>query len=429
VARSTVLRGDRGQERLNWLGLQLVAQERWLVLPMGASLGDGYLGVALFFAQLAELTGIKRYAQAARRALLPVPALLAALDAHAGDVLADVGGGADSGLGGISYGLARLATLLGDRDLADLAETAADLAGTAIALQGEAVSPDWASGLAGCLASMTAVHQETGSAAAARLASSCARQLALAGQAVLAGQIALAGQTTRTGQTMGQPWADTAAALPAGFAAGIAGIGGALAQFAAQFPGAQPPGAQYADVAHATVRAAASRLAGPGGSGPGSTGRGGTGRGGTGRGSTGPGWCCGTAGLLAATALTGTALTGTTLAPGETDPTAALLALADRPLLSDLSLRHGELGIIDATADVAAASEDPAMRRGWQRHAGLILAAVQRHGPACATPGGIPTPGLLDGLAGIGYGLLRLARPDTVPSVLLLAPTPAGEHH
>ena len=38
----------------------------------------------------------------------------------------------------------------------------------------------------------------------------------------------------------------------------------------------------------------------------------------------------------------------------------------------------------------------------------------------------VETPGLLSGLAGIGFGLLRAARPELVPSVLALEP-PRGE--
>ncbi len=36
----------------------------------------------------------------------------------------------------------------------------------------------------------------------------------------------------------------------------------------------------------------------------------------------------------------------------------------------------------------------------------------------CATPLAVETPGLMTGLAGIGYQLLRLADPASVPSVL-----------
>ena len=56
-----------------------------------------------------------------------------------------------------------------------------------------------------------------------------------------------------------------------------------------------------------------------------------------------------------------------------------------------------------------------------------ILSSIEQHGWRCGTPLGVETPGLLAGLAGIGYGILRSARPDIVPSVLALeAPLPQG---
>ncbi|WP_460397262.1 hypothetical protein, partial [Actinophytocola sediminis] len=62
-----------------------------------------------------------------------------------------------------------------------------------------------------------------------------------------------------------------------------------------------------------------------------------------------------------------------------------------------------------------------------RRRAGLVLDAIHRYGPAGGVPREVPTPGLLTGLAGIGYGLLRLGFADRVPSVLLFEPTrPTG---
>jgi lantibiotic modifying enzyme len=52
--------------------------------------------------------------------------------------------------------------------------------------------------------------------------------------------------------------------------------------------------------------------------------------------------------------------------------------------------------------------------------AGALLAALDRFGPRCATPDSVSSPGLLTGLAGIGYELLRLGFGARVPSVLLL---------
>jgi lantibiotic modifying enzyme len=90
----------------------------------------------------------------------------------------------------------------------------------------------------------------------------------------------------------------------------------------------------------------------------------------------------------------------------------------------DLSLCHGELGIVEAlTGD--RADHVAAIRR---RRAGLILDAYGQYGPTCGTPGGVPTPGLLGGVAGIGYGLLRLGHPERVPSVLLLEPSLPTDH-
>jgi lantibiotic modifying enzyme len=92
-------------------------------------------------------------------------------------------------------------------------------------------------------------------------------------------------------------------------------------------------------------------------------------------------------------------------------------------VLRDLSACHGELGIAEALAVLASTGSRTAYRARRHR-AGLILDVISRHGPYCGTPGGITTPGLLNGLAGIGYGLLRLGFAERVPSVLLLEPGP-----
>ncbi|MFC3896161.1 type 2 lanthipeptide synthetase LanM family protein [Lentzea rhizosphaerae] len=88
--------------------------------------------------------------------------------------------------------------------------------------------------------------------------------------------------------------------------------------------------------------------------------------------------------------------------------------LASREPLRDMSLCHGELGVVEA---LAAHHPSAATRR-----TALLLGALDEHGARCATPGGVASPGLLTGLAGIGHGLLRQGFP--VPSVLQLEPDP-----
>ena len=87
-----------------------------------------------------------------------------------------------------------------------------------------------------------------------------------------------------------------------------------------------------------------------------------------------------------------------------------------------MSLCHGELGALEPLVWLAD-RDHPAAEAIRRRRAGLVLAAVQQYGPYCGTPRGVASPGLLTGLAGIGYGLLRLGFGGQVPSVLLLEPS------
>lgn len=357
VADRIVARSLADGERVNWLGLELVDETQWLVLPMGAGLAHGYTGVALFLAQLAELSGIPRYGEIARAAIGPVPTLFDTLSSRA-DLLTAIGCGGLYGLGGVAYGLARLSTLLDDDVVRGWAIRAVGLAETVAAAPNP---PGWAGGHAGCLAAMAATGTELGHDPATRLATASADRL-----------LEMSGRTNR------EP--------PIGFADGVAGIGWALGRFA-EISG-DP---RYAGPALDAVRRAGT--------------------------TNHPGWCSGLAGVEVARL-------GATASPPPEALTRALDGLAERPVLRDLSLCHGELGVADMLTMLASTHRVPELASARRRRAGLVLDAIDRYGPTCGTPGGVPTPGLLNGMAGIGYGLLRLGFPDRVPSVLLLEPTP-----
>ncbi|MEU8623743.1 type 2 lanthipeptide synthetase LanM family protein [Streptomyces sp. NPDC048669] len=102
-----------------------------------------------------------------------------------------------------------------------------------------------------------------------------------------------------------------------------------------------------------------------------------------------------------------------------------LAAAAAHEPLRDQSLCNGELGVVDALAELEQAGYEEA-RRLRKMFGRRLLGAVEQYGTRCGTPGEVPTPGLLYGTAGIGYGLLRLACATEVPSVLLLRPGPAA---
>lgn len=56
------------------------------------------------------------------------------------------------------------------------------------------------------------------------------------------------------------------------------------------------------------------------------------------------------------------------------------------------------------------------------RLASKILGSARDNGWFCGVPLGVESPGLMTGLAGIGYELLRLAEPTNLPSILVLEP-------
>jgi type 2 lantibiotic biosynthesis protein LanM len=412
IADEIVARALHDEHRANWLTMEQIDGRHWMVLPMGAGLGSGYSGVALFLAQLGALTGISRYTDLARKAIRPIPRLIDAISTDPALAQA-IGCGGFLGLGGISYALARLANLLGDADLVDWLERMVPLVGRA----DDATQTSIAAGRAGGLASMLAVHAETGLAQARALAGEFAHRLARPAEP---GPVVLPGDS-----------------LPStGFAWGETGVGWALLRFA-EATGAGPSGAGLAAADGGGLRvagrhsgaggndaSAGGSLAGTGEDGPragaddagvpdfGALGRAALAR------DPGPdvsvteanrdySWCSGLAGRLL-----GRAADHSIAAD---DPWLGLFA--DRPVLRDMSLCHGELGVLNAL--LALGGLPAAMA---ERGAAFLLGALERFGPSCALPGGVSGPGLLTGLAGIGYGLLRLGMPEQVPSVLLFEP-------
>jgi class II lanthipeptide synthase len=80
------------------------------------------------------------------------------------------------------------------------------------------------------------------------------------------------------------------------------------------------------------------------------------------------------------------------------------------------SLCHGDFGNLELLLQ----SGEPSWRDTANRLAGALLDSAHQRGWRCGTPMEVESPGLMTGLAGIGYGLLRLAGPAQVPSVLTL---------
>lgn len=85
-------------------------------------------------------------------------------------------------------------------------------------------------------------------------------------------------------------------------------------------------------------------------------------------------------------------------------------------------LCHGDLGNLDILLYASEQLHDPSWAHAGTRLAKEAVNAIAEREGLHAEPKQLPNPGLMVGLAGMGYGLLRLADPTRVPSVLVLAP-------
>jgi len=370
-----------GTDRVNWLGLSLVDDRHWMLQPLGFGLLNGSAGIALFLAQLAALTGEERYAVLCRHAVACAPSVAESLTRY--PQTAGAVGGLD-GPAGLAFALTAVARLLGDPELAAPADTLLDLAAQGLDTADSGAGTGFAAGVgmtgglgvaagaAGCLAASTAIVEATGSPAAARAASAAVRRL-------------LADPLTQR-----QPSDPAGPADPSwgGLGNGPAGVGWALLRSYAV------TGAAECRIA-GLAAFAAERASGP-----------------SPRSAAGAGWYAGPAGSALARLDTLRHVDDPVLAAETAAATRA--AIAAGPAL-DHSLCHGETGDLDLLS-MAAGGGRPAIRHTRTR---ALLAQLEGHDPRCATPGPA-TPALATGLAGIGYGLLRLAYPDRAPSLLLL---------
>lgn len=361
--------GDGG--RANWLCLERVADEHWAVLPMGGGLAEGYCGVALFLAQIGSLAQADRYTALARDAVRPLPSLLSTM-AGDPDLSAAVGPGALSGLGGIIYALVRLSALLGEEVGRCLPDAFTALTHAAESLTDHPFGADpaltgLADGLAGALVAAVLL-QETGFGDdAGKLARDLADRLLRV----------VGADDTR----------------PAGLASGSAGIGWALLRYA-RTPAFAADARPHAEAGTALLRSALDTSL---------------------RASGDLSWHSGLSGVLLA-AVDGLDPADREAEDGAFDRCFRLLDAAAPA--SDLSLCQGTLGRLEPLLALAERGHADA-RAALTFRTGGVLGLIEQQGHRCATPDNVPSPGLLTGLSGIGYALLRLGFPETVPTVAI----------
>jgi lantibiotic modifying enzyme len=100
---------------------------------------------------------------------------------------------------------------------------------------------------------------------------------------------------------------------------------------------------------------------------------------------------------------------------------AALRTTSTQGFGGNHSLCHGDLGNLELLLQ-ASETLHPRWRIQVSTVALKILECMGREGWLCGIPLRAESPGFMTGLAGIGYGLLRLADPERIPSAVVLAP-------
>jgi type 2 lantibiotic biosynthesis protein LanM len=383
----------------SWLGVSMVNEGAWSLLPTNASLYDGTSGIALFLGYLGALTGQARYSALAKLALASVR-----LQVEQQKYLQPTRFIAGfTGLGSAIYLLAHLSVLWNEPTLLQEAETVVELLPALIAKDEQ---QDIIGGSAGCimnLLSLYTVHP-------------CSRTLDVALQC---GDHLLA-----TAQTMqeGLAWTTTKGEKPlGGFSHGTAGIAFSLLKLAEVSGQERYRHAAIAALAYdrslflregqswADLRDFSSLLA---------------------KATNGDqavskaqepivAWCHGAPGIGLSRLGALKYLDDATI---REEIGIALKTTIAKGLSGNHSLCHGALGNIDILLIATQVLGDPRYREALERVTAMVLDSIDEYGWVTGVPLGVETPGLMTGLAGIGYELLRLAQPERVPSVLLLAP-------
>ncbi|WP_244227180.1 type 2 lanthipeptide synthetase LanM family protein [Corallococcus aberystwythensis] len=383
-------RAIHGARDVTWIGVSLqdLERRRWGLSPLRTDLFDGVGGLALFFGYLAAVTGREDFAALARKAAVPVREQWRAPESQD-----SLGVGALSGRASHVYVLSHLAVALGDTALLDEVHAGLDSMETKIDAD---TSLDLIAGVAGCALVLTRLHQQTGSAEALRLARRCGERML---------------QTASDSEHGGRAWVVPAAGRTlTGMAHGAAGFIWALLELATltgdeRYREAANQGLAFERALFVPERGNWKDLRTskegepmvPGG--------------------FMTAWCNGAAGGVLARLLS---LRHQDDARLREEIHAGLATVQREGFGVSHCLCHGDVGNLEVLHLAGEVLGNETWKQAARSRAARVLAQGQDGAWRCGLPRFTEAPGLMLGLSGIGMGLLRLAAPDVVPSVLAL---------
>ena len=398
IAQSIQERAIRGADgSVSWIGLGFASNaERFQLQSLDNSLYDGNCGIALFLAALARVKGDNQFHDLALRAIQSLRKFLQTANADSAQRFArTIGIGGASGLGSIVYCLVKTSQFLQKPALLEDAQRAANL------IVPELITADrqfdLMAGAAGAILGLLALHAETGEPAVLDKAIAC-------GQHLLAHRISVNGSP--------RAWKNFVEKPLTGFSHGAAGIAYALLRLYGlthkyAYKQASIEGIAYERSVFQTsaanwpdFRSSAQQTDQPGFM---------------------ISWCHGAPGI-------GLARLGSLeiLDTEEIhqDIEVALQTTQKYGLNSVDHLCCGNFGRIEVLLVAAKTLRREELFKTAHLQASMAVARAEQAGSYqlfSNLPTSVFSPSFFRGTAGIGYELLRLAYPEILPSVLLLA--------
>ena len=376
----------REEGEVTWVGLTF-ASDRWSLVTLMEDLYSGTPGIILFLAQLGVTTDSKRFTNLAKAATNTLRGRLE----HTRDDIKTLG--LFQGWGSLIYLFTHLAGLWRDEALLAEAEACLDRLDPLIDSDDDL---DLIGGCAGCISALLALHQCNGSKRALELALRCGDHL-----------LARA-EHTETGIAWSTP---VGGGLPLlGLSHGSAGFAHALFALAKasgheRFQTAALAASRYEHETLAQLRSQdedqkAQRR-------PGEVQ------------ALAVAWCYGSAGVGIARLR---ALRSVQAPWLRQDLEEAIDQILADGFGRNHSLCHGDLGNLDFILQAAHQLGGEKLAHESKRLTAIILTSIETHGFRCGTPLCAESPSLMNGLAGIGHGLLRAAFPERIPSILACDP-------
>jgi len=391
IARELVERGLNTPHGIGYAGWALMDETG----PRRHHLYDGSLGPAVFLAAAAVVSGEDRWRRCARDFAGGASAAVAR------GIVDDDAIGVGSGIGSMVYGLTIIGALLGDATSIDLARMAArSIAPHRIARD---TALDVISGAAGAILGLLAFYKVSHDPDILDLATACGDRLL---------QTAISGD-------QGLSWRAPDGRVYTGFAHGVAGIAYALGRLfdvtgerrfgRASADGYRYVASRYLDTAQ-NWPVLGEPIEGVPGLGPSMT-----------------AWCHGAPGVTLAISL-GSADTVYAKLLDQLEPSLKTTALAS-PHMAD-HLCCGNMGRCESLFTTGRRLMRREAVEGSRRLARVVIARARKAGHFCLAANGfeyrIFDPGFFRGVSGIGYTLLRLAAPSSLPSVAAFEAPPSS---